>query len=196
MKFLYASLAAALVLLAPLLLQAADPVPLPDDPACTAADRAFIKRAYELAREAVKKGNPPFGAVLVADGEIIAEFRNSTVTGHDPTKHAETGLISAFASKIGRQKFRRGVLYASSEPCVMCCGAILNAGILKVVYGIGEGQIGRIIGDAPAKKPLGSREIMARTNPGVKVYGPLLEKEGLAIHQAYWPEMMKKWSKK
>jgi tRNA(Arg) A34 adenosine deaminase TadA len=78
----------------------------------------------------------------------------------------------------------------------MCCGAVLNAGILKVVYGTTVTQFQLIIGDPPEKNPLNSREIMARTNPGVKIYGPLMEKEGLAIHQAYWPEMMKKWSKK
>lgn len=184
------------VLTTPFFLQAASPVPLPDDPACTPMDRGFMKRAYELAGEAVKKGNAPFGAVLVVDGKIVAEFANEVASSKDPTKHAETGLISAFAPKIDRNNFRRAVLYASSEPCIMCCGAILNAGIAEVVYGTTESQFQLIIGEVPGKNSLTSREILARTNPWVKIRGPLMEKEGLAQHQAYWPEAMKRWKSK
>ena len=182
-------------LLVPWLSQAAEPVPLPDDPACTEVDRGFMERAYELAREAVKAGNGPFGAVLVVDGKIVAEARNTVGTNHDPTRHAELALISEFSPKIDRDTFRRGVLYASSEPCIMCSGAILNSGIPKVVYGTTESQFQLFINDARSQNPLHSREIMARTNPAVQVSGPLMEKEGLAIHQAYWPEVMKTWSK-
>lgn len=154
-----------------------------------------MERANELARDAVKAGNAPFGAVFVVDGKVVAEGRNRVATSHDPTQHAELALISEFAPKIDRDTFRRGVLYASSEPCTMCCGAILNAGILKVVYGTTEAQFQLFINDTPTKNPLTSREVMARANPAVQVSGPLMEKEGLDIHQAYWPEVMKKWSK-
>lgn len=176
-------------------LLAAPPVPLPDDPACTEVDRGFMKRAYELASEAVKQGNSPFGAVFVVDGKIVAESHNTVGTHHDPTQHAELALISKLAPTIDHATFRRGVLYASSEPCIMCSGAILNAGILKVVYGTTESQFQLFINDTPAKNPLTSREIMSRTNPEVQISGPLMEKEGLAIHQAYWPEVVKTWSK-
>ncbi|MFY8148469.1 MAG: nucleoside deaminase [Prochlorococcaceae cyanobacterium] len=179
--------------------QQAPVVALPDDPAATAADRQFIQRSYELARQAVKEGNSPFGAVLVVDGKIVAEYRNSVASSHDPTRHAELGLISTFYSKLGREAFRRGTLYASSEPCVMCIGAILHAGVLRVVYGTTEAQFQRIIGDQfgghDKKGSLNSREIVARTNPTVRVLGPVLEKEGLAIHQSYWPKVIKTWGR-
>jgi len=194
MKISIISLLVGISLLMQATLLATPPVPLPDDPACTEEDRGFMERAYELAREAVKAGNAPFGAVLVVDGKIIAEGRNRVATNHDPTQHAELALISEFAPKIDRDTFRRGVLYASSEPCTMCCGAILNAGIPKVVYGTTESQFQLIINDLPTKNPLTSREVMARENPAVQVSGPLMEKEGLALHQSYWPEAMKKWS--
>jgi len=180
----------------PLLLRADPPAPLPDDPTGTDADRLFIGRTYELAREAVAEGNAPFGAVLVVDGKIEAEFRNDGATSHDPTRHAELGLISTFSPKLDHQSFRGGTLYASSEPCIMCCGAILNAGILRIVYGTTESQFQLIIRDQQRQNQLTSREIMARANPEVQVVGPLMEKEGLEIHHAYWPEQMKKWSQR
>lgn len=176
------------------LLNAAPPNPLPDDPACTAQDRAFMQKAYDLADKAVKKGNAPFGALLVVDGKIVAEYTNKVATSHNPTQHAELGLISAYAPKLPHNDFHNGTLYASSEPCVMCTGAILNSGINRIVYGTSESQFQKFIGnEKPGKAPLTCREIIKRTNPYVKVLGPLMEKQGLAQHATYWPEAMKKW---
>lgn len=175
------------------LLAAASPEPLPDDPACTAADRVFMRKAYEVAEGAVKGGSAPFGAVLVIDGKIVAEAGNDVAGSRDPTRHAELALISTCAPKIPREDFRRATLYASSEPCIMCSGAILNSGVMRVVYGTTEAQFQKFINPAPDKNPLTCREIIARTYPEITVCGPLMEKEGLAQHAAYWPEAMKKW---
>ena len=173
-------------------LVAAPPAALPDDPTCTAADRAFMERAYELARKPIKDGTgAPFGAVLVVDGKIIAEFSNCERVTHDPTKHAETGLISAFGPTIDRTRFVRSTLYTSSEPCTMCCGAIRFAGIQHVVYGTTEAQFLKVIGVPADTNPLASREVFARTAPQTKVQGPLMEAEGLQIHESYWPLLKK-----
>jgi tRNA(Arg) A34 adenosine deaminase TadA len=180
-------LAASLVLLAGPA-SGASPTPLPDDPACTAEDRKFMERAYELARLAsTSHGGAPFGAVLVKDGVVIAEYSNSEFSTGDITKHAETGLISTFSPKISHATFAASTLYTSSEPCTMCCGSIRFAGIRKVVYGTTETQFLLVIGVPPAPHPLESREVFARTAPKVQVLGPLMEAEGLAIHEAYWP---------
>lgn len=161
--------------------------PLPDDPACTDTDRLHMKRAFELATEGVKTGNAPFGALLVKDGKVIAEYHNSARTKKDITHHAETGLISAFSGKFDRATFAAATLYTSAEPCTMCCGAIRFAGIGRVVYGVTETQFERIIGAAIPEKPLTSKEVFARTAPEVKVLGPLMEAEGLVEHEKFWP---------
>jgi tRNA(Arg) A34 adenosine deaminase TadA len=169
----------------------APPEALPDDPACTAEDRKFMERAYELARKATENdAGRPFGAVLVVDGKIIAEYANCERVTHDPTKHAETGLISAFGPKIDRATFARATLYTSSEPCTMCCGSIRFAGIRKVVYGTTETQFLIVLGHPAGPQPLTSKEVFARTAPYTTVLGPLMEREGLAIHEAYWPKLM------
>jgi tRNA(Arg) A34 adenosine deaminase TadA len=181
-------------LYAPLLLIAtwargAFPTPLADDPACTATDRRFMARAYELARAAMSHGGAPFGALLVKDGHIIAEFSNCEYATHDVTKHAETGLISAFSPHLPKAAFAASTLYTSSEPCTMCCGSIRYAGIRRIVYGTTEEQFLRVIGRPPLPHPLASHEVFARTAPGTVVLGPLMEAEGLAIHEAYWPKL-------
>ena len=165
----------------------AGPVPLPDDPGCTPQDRVFMTRAFEAAKRAVEQGSRPFGAVLVKDGQVIAEFSNCEATTHDVTKHAETGLISAFSPKFDRETFAASTLYTSSEPCTMCCGAIRFAGIGRVVYGVTETQFVRVIGRPISEHPLDSKEVLGRTAPEVKVLGPLMEAEGLALHESYWP---------
>lgn len=167
---------------------AAPPAPLPDDPACTPEDRVYMKRAYELARIAAKNGGAPFGALLVMDGKILAEFSNSEFATHDVTKHAETGLISAFSPKIPRATFAKSTLYTSSEPCTMCCGSIRFAGIGRVVFGTSEVQFLRTWGIPIAPNPLESREVFARTAPHTEVEGPLMEAEGIAVHAAYWAQ--------
>jgi tRNA(Arg) A34 adenosine deaminase TadA len=165
----------------------ANPAPLPDDPACTATDRKFMERAYELARYATTHGGAPFGAVLVKDGQIIAEYANCEHATGDVTKHAETGLISTFSPKIPRSAFAASTLYTSSEPCTMCCGSIRFAGIKRIVYGTTEAQFLLVIGVPPAPHPLASKEIFERTSAETQVLGPLMEAEGLAIHEDYWP---------
>jgi tRNA(Arg) A34 adenosine deaminase TadA len=179
-------------LLAPLLLLSASaygatPTPSRDDPACTAEDRIYMARAYELARYAITHGGGPFGALLVKDGKILAEYSNCVHSTHDVTKHAETGLISAFSPKIDRETFAKSTLYTSTEPCTMCCGAICFAGIGRVVYGTSEAPFEQVMGIPPDKNPLTSHEILGRIAPKTKVLGPLMEAEGLIIHEGYWP---------
>jgi tRNA(Arg) A34 adenosine deaminase TadA len=182
---------AALLLATPLLsaaaASAAFPAPSQDDPGCTAQDRAFMARAYELARYAVTHGGGPFGALLVKDGKILAEYSNCVHATHDVTKHAETGLISAFSPKIDRETFAKSTLYTSTEPCAMCCGAICFSGIGRVIYGTSEASFEQVMGVAPSANPLRSREILGRVSPRTQVLGPLMESEGLQIHEDYWP---------
>ena len=163
------------------------PAALPDDPAATAQDRVFMKRAYELAQYATTHGGSPFGALLVKDGKVIAEYSNNEHATGDVTKHAETGLISAFSPKLSRATFAASTLYTSSEPCTMCCGAIRFAGIGRIVFGTTETQFLRVMHIPIDARPLTCREVFARTAPQTQVVGPLMEAEGLAVHQAFWP---------
>lgn len=167
----------------------------PDDPACDADDRQFMTRAYALARSSVKHGNHPFSALLVKDGEIIFEYENAIYSTRDITQHAETGLIGKATRQFDAATLAASTLYASTEPCMMCCGAIRWAGIHRIVYGTTSSQMSRAIEQIfPTRAPSDSRllaalecrEVFARTDPLIKVFGPLMEEEGLSIHRGYW----------
>jgi len=149
--------------------------------------RAWRSCPLDLARYATEHGGEPFGALLFCEGEVIAEYSNCVRSTGDLTKHAECGLISAFSPKIDRDKFLKCTLYTSTEPCAMCCRAIYCAGIGRVVYGRGQRPLLEIFGEPLRPHPLRSREILARISPHTRVFGPLMEAEGIALHKEYWP---------
>ena len=91
----------------------------------------FIRQAIEIAASARKKGNHPFGALLADDrGRLMITAENTVMTRHDPTRHAELNLVQLACESFPPEALSKATLYTSTEPCVMCCGAIHWAGIL------------------------------------------------------------------
>ena len=104
----------------------------------TEKDFHYLRRALELAREGMDKGvGGPFGAVIVLDGEVIAEAYNEVIAGHDPTAHAEIQAIRKACGKTETFHLPGATIYSSCEPCPMCLGAIYWAHIDRVVYASG-----------------------------------------------------------
>lgn len=93
-----------------------------------------MMRAIELAKQSIDNCGGPFGAVIVKDGEIIAETSNSVTKDNDPTAHAEVNCIRQACSKLNTFMLDGCEIYASSEPCPMCFGAIYWAHIDKIYY--------------------------------------------------------------
>lgn len=98
-------------------------------------DILFMRRALGLAAMAAANGEVPVGALVVKNGEIIAEGCNARERGHDATAHAEIEAIRSASKSLGRWRLEDCVLYVTLEPCPMCAGAIINARIPRVVYG-------------------------------------------------------------
>jgi len=94
----------------------------------------LIRRSIDLAVENVKNGGGPFGAVIVRNGEVIAEGANRVTANHDPTAHAEVQAIRAAAEKLGTFDLAGCDIYASCEPCPMCLGAIYWAHLDNLYY--------------------------------------------------------------
>lgn len=101
----------------------------------TEKDKEFMREAIRLADESVKHGGGPFGAVIVKDGEIIADASNSVTIDNDPTAHAEMNAIRQACKKLGTFDLSGCTLYTSCEPCPMCLGANYWAHIDKIYYG-------------------------------------------------------------
>ena len=82
------------------------------------------------------------GAVVVKDGEIIAEAHNLRHTGNVATAHAELLAIEEACRKLGTWRLSGCTLYVTLEPCPMCAGAIINSRIDRVVYGVKDAKAG------------------------------------------------------
>ena len=90
-------------------------------------EERFMKRALELAKEAYYAGEVPVGAVIVKDGEIIAEGRNNRESEQNALGHAEIIAINNACKKLNSWRLSDCDLYVTLEPCPMCAGAIINA---------------------------------------------------------------------
>jgi guanine deaminase len=98
-------------------------------------DNPFMARAIQLSIENVHSGRGgPFGAVVVKDGNIVAEGSNQVTSTNDPTAHAEILAIRAACAKLGVFELHSCEIYTSCEPCPMCLGAIYWARLSRIFF--------------------------------------------------------------
>ena len=102
----------------------------------------FMLRALENAKIAYGKGDVPVGAVIVKDGEIIAEAYNEREGASNAVAHAEILAIERASRKLGRWRLSDCEMYVTLEPCPMCAGAILNARIGKLFFALKDANSG------------------------------------------------------
>jgi tRNA(Arg) A34 adenosine deaminase TadA len=95
----------------------------------------FMARAIELSIANVDAGGGPFAAVVVKDGEIVAEGTNRVTATHDPTAHAEIVAIREACRELGTFQLDGCDVYTSCEPCPMCLGALYWARPARVFFG-------------------------------------------------------------
>ena len=93
----------------------------------------FMGIALELSRKTATEGNLPCGAVIVRDGQVVAEGANTVNSDVDPTAHAEIMALRAAAKRLGSVDLSGCTLYSTMEPCPMCCWAILLTRIESLV---------------------------------------------------------------
>ena len=104
----------------------------------------FMRQAIALAKENIKNGGGPFGAVVVKDGKVVATGVNRVTANNDPTAHAEVNAIRASCIKLGTFDLSGCVIYTSCEPCPMCLGAIYWAHLDKIYYGANQFDAARV----------------------------------------------------
>ncbi|MDX9883826.1 MAG: nucleoside deaminase [Prolixibacteraceae bacterium] len=105
----------------------------------------FMRRAIGLAKEGMNSNaGGPFGAVIVKNGEIIAEGFNRVISTNDPTAHAEMIAIREACKKLNTFQLNDCEMYTSCEPCPMCMGAIYWARFKKVFFACNREDAARI----------------------------------------------------
>jgi len=112
------------------------------DSSQTTDDEYWMRRALDLAKHAEKEEEVPVGALLVLNGECIAEGWNKPITENDPSAHAEIITLRAAGQSLKNYRLIDTTLYVTLEPCVMCAGAIIHARVARVVFGAYDPKAG------------------------------------------------------
>ena len=146
-------------------------------------DLGFMQEALLLAQKAASEDEVPIGAVLVHRGEVIARAYNRREQNKCATHHAEILAIEEGCRVLGGWRLPDCTLYVTMEPCAMCAGAIVNARISRVVFGVPDIRFGAF----------GSLFNLASlpTNHTPTVAGGLMHEECLALLRAYFKEKRK-----
>jgi tRNA(adenine34) deaminase len=100
--------------------------------------------ALEEARAAAAAGEVPVGAVVVLDGRVIGRGRNGPVASADPTAHAEMLALRDAARAVHNYRLPGATVYSTVEPCPMCCGALVQARVARLVYGAPDPKAGAV----------------------------------------------------
>lgn len=156
----------------------------------TEFDLELLRKSILLSEESKERGRHPFAAV-VADqhGKVIASAGNNSMPPEgDPTQHAELVAAAKAAKLLSPEALAKCTLYTSAEPCCMCAGAIYWTGIGRVVYALSENSLLSLTGDHPENPTfsLPCREVFARGQRQIPVFGPMLETEAAKAHIGFW----------
>jgi guanine deaminase len=139
-------------------------------------DEHFMRMAIAEAA----RGDFPFGAVIVRDGDVLAAGRNLDRTTNDPTAHGEMVAIRRFVAVRPADGLKGTTLYTSGEPCPMCMGAILWCGIGRVVFAASIDELATTLGQIM----LTSKQVAdAAPFATVAITGGVLAAEALALFQ-------------
>jgi tRNA(adenine34) deaminase len=116
-------------------------------------DRVMMAHCIDLAKASGNAGEYPYAAVICRDGAIVAESINRVTRDGDVTRHAEVVAISRAQKTLGTVSLDDCEIYVNAEPCALCCYAIRESRIRRVVYGLSSPHMGgvtkwNILGDS------------------------------------------------
>jgi tRNA(adenine34) deaminase len=145
----------------------------------TDRDIEFMQIALDKARLAPALGEVPIAAVIVMDGQVLAQVHNFREVWQDPTAHAEVVAIREVANRLGTWRLTGTTMYVTVEPCSMCAGAIIQSRISRLVFGAKDPKAGACgsVFNLPGER---------RLNHRVAVCGGVLERESQELMQTFF----------
>ena len=105
-------------------------------------DTYYMRIALNEAKKAYLKQEVPVGACIICNGKVIARGHNLRENKKDVTKHAEIVAIQKACKNLNRWILDDCIIYITAEPCLMCAGAISQARIKRIVYGVASPKYG------------------------------------------------------
>ncbi|MBU8544081.1 MULTISPECIES: nucleoside deaminase [Roseomonadaceae] len=154
-------------------------------------DEDFMRHAIALSRRGMAGGaGGPFGAVVVLEGQVVAEGWNQVTSTLDPTAHAEIVAIRRACTTLGRFDLRGATVFTSCEPCPMCLAALYWARCDRVVYANDRQQAAAIGFDdeflyQEVPKPIAARSLPMQRLLGAEALTVFEEWAGKADRVAY-----------
>ena len=148
-------------------------------------DEYFMREALAAARSSAEAGEVPIGAVAVLNGKIIGRSGNWVEQKKSAFAHAEMLAMEEAAREIGDWRLEGVTVYVTKEPCAMCAGAMVNARVSRVVYGLQDPRSGCAGG---ALDVTGFAGMLHQ----VQVTGGILEDECRVIIQDFFRKVRKK----
>lgn len=148
------------------------------------ATKIILGLQQEL-KKYINKGYGPFLAAIYDDaGNLIAKAANNVVNKSCSHNHAEINAIRLAEKKLGTYDLSPYNLsiYVTSEPCMMCLGAIMWSGIKAVYYGVPSERVTKITGFDEGFKPGWYNEFKKR---GITVYGQIETNAGEQVLKDY-----------
>ena len=104
---------------------------------------SYMRLALSLAEEALAAGEVPVGCVIVdGRGEVVGRGRNRREESRCVTGHAELEALGDACRARGDWRLEDCTAFVTLEPCPMCAGALLNARLGALVYGVREPETG------------------------------------------------------
>ncbi len=103
---------------------------------------AAMGLALDEAALAVEHADVPVGALVLRDGEVIAQRHNERELTGDPTAHAEVLALRDAAEVAGTWRLEGTTMVVTLEPCPMCAGALLAARVDQVVFAAADPKAG------------------------------------------------------
>ncbi|AWW99182.1 nucleoside deaminase [Oenococcus oeni] len=144
----------------------------------------FMQLALKQAQTAFDEGEVPIGAVLVKDNQVIAADHNRKEQSGIATAHAEKLVIEGANRSLGDWRLNDCSLFVTIEPCVMCCGAIIQSRIPRLFYGAADPKFGGV-------SSLYHLLEDSRSNHFVEVYPDVLAKQSANLMQDFFRKLRK-----
>ena len=141
----------------------------------------YMKIALEEAMKSYKNNDVPVGAVIVKNEKVIARAHNQKEKKKNATRHAEIIVIEKACRKLKTWHLNDCTLYVTLEPCMMCCGAIIQSRIKKVIYATTNDKFGYIesVGKLVQKK---------KKNHYVKLEKGIGEQQSISLLKQFFKE--------
>ncbi len=131
-----------------------------------------------LALAEAKKGDAPYGAVIVKDNKVVAVAHNTVKRDSDPSAHAEINVIRSLTAQLKNPSLEGYSIYTTGEPCPMCATACIWTGISEIVYGA---SIQDLMSVNQSQINISCEEIIAQSFKQIKVIKGILKNECLEL---------------